>query len=160
MIVKKTKQLGNFKKGINLYVPKKRIVSTLISGIVVATTNSFTWNGSTWNKQSGVQANEHGSIRFARSDYIDIPFDDIGTITNNFIFYFNRPFSQPPAFQDKWVVAQQISEFYNDDNYGYYSQINYDLNSSYFPTVLTYNPVGVSATTLPASFNSLPITAA
>jgi hypothetical protein len=38
MIVKKTKQLGNFKKGINLYVPKKRIVSP--SGIPVASTAS------------------------------------------------------------------------------------------------------------------------
>jgi len=28
MIVKKTKQLGSFKKGINLYVPKKRIATT------------------------------------------------------------------------------------------------------------------------------------
>jgi hypothetical protein len=28
MIVKKTKQLGNFKRGINLYVPKKRIATT------------------------------------------------------------------------------------------------------------------------------------
>jgi|GEM_PF-5326133 len=37
MIVKKTKQLGNFKKGINLYVPKKRIVSAP-SGIPVAST--------------------------------------------------------------------------------------------------------------------------
>jgi hypothetical protein len=41
MIVKKTKQLGNFKKGINLYFPKKRIVSPAPSGIVVATTNAI-----------------------------------------------------------------------------------------------------------------------
>jgi hypothetical protein len=34
MIVKRTKQLGNFKKGINLYVPRRP------SGIPVATTNS------------------------------------------------------------------------------------------------------------------------
>ncbi len=38
MIVKKTKQLGNFKRGINLYVPKKRIVSAAPSAIPVATT--------------------------------------------------------------------------------------------------------------------------
>jgi hypothetical protein len=41
MIVKKTKQLGNFKKGTNLYVPKKRIVPAVPSGIVVATTNTI-----------------------------------------------------------------------------------------------------------------------
>ena len=28
MIVKKTKQLGNFKKGINLYIPKRTIATT------------------------------------------------------------------------------------------------------------------------------------
>jgi hypothetical protein len=33
MIVKKTKQLGNFKKGINLYVPTRRIVSAAPAGI-------------------------------------------------------------------------------------------------------------------------------
>jgi hypothetical protein len=38
MIVKKTKQLGNFKRGINLYLPKKRIVSAAPSAIPVATT--------------------------------------------------------------------------------------------------------------------------
>jgi len=41
MIVKKTKQLGNFKKGINLYVPKKRIVSAAPSGIPVASTSQI-----------------------------------------------------------------------------------------------------------------------
>ena len=35
MIVKKTKQLGNFKKGINLYVPRRP------SGIPVASTNTI-----------------------------------------------------------------------------------------------------------------------
>jgi len=35
MIVKKTKQLGNFKKGINLYVPKRTIATT------TADTNGF-----------------------------------------------------------------------------------------------------------------------
>ena len=40
MIVKKTKQLGNFKKGINLYVPK-RIVPAAPSGIPVASTSQI-----------------------------------------------------------------------------------------------------------------------
>ncbi len=46
MIVKKTKQLGNFKRGINLYVPKKRIVSAP-SGIPVASTASIIVSGLT-----------------------------------------------------------------------------------------------------------------
>ncbi len=41
MIVKKTKQLGNFKKGINLYVPIKRIVSAAPAGIVVDGANTI-----------------------------------------------------------------------------------------------------------------------
>jgi hypothetical protein len=41
MIVKKTKQLGNFKKGINLYVPTRRRVSAAPSGIPVASTNTI-----------------------------------------------------------------------------------------------------------------------
>ena len=47
MIVKGTKQLGNFKRGVNLYVPKRRsaapsgipVAST--SQIIVTSTNSF-----------------------------------------------------------------------------------------------------------------------
>jgi hypothetical protein len=41
MIVKKTKQLGNFKKGINLYVPKKIIVPAAPSGLPAASTSSI-----------------------------------------------------------------------------------------------------------------------
>jgi len=39
MIVKKTKQLGNFKKGINLYVPTRRIVSAAPSNIPLSQAN-------------------------------------------------------------------------------------------------------------------------
>ena len=46
MIVKKTKQLGNFKKGINLYVPRRRS-SSAPSGIPVASTASVTVAGFT-----------------------------------------------------------------------------------------------------------------
>ena len=40
MIVKGTKQLGNFKRGINLYVPKRRSAAAP-SGIPTATANSI-----------------------------------------------------------------------------------------------------------------------
>lgn len=46
MILKDTKQLGNFRRGINLYVPKKRIVSAAPSGIPVATPSSVIVAGS------------------------------------------------------------------------------------------------------------------
>ncbi len=42
MIVKKTKQLGNFKKGINLYVPTRRRVSAAPSGIPASTPSYLT----------------------------------------------------------------------------------------------------------------------
>jgi hypothetical protein len=42
MIVKGTKQLGSFKRGVNIYVPKKKvIVPAAPSGIPVASTNSI-----------------------------------------------------------------------------------------------------------------------
>jgi len=46
MIVKKTKQLGNFKRGINLYIPRRRS-SSAPSGIVVATANAIVLSGIT-----------------------------------------------------------------------------------------------------------------
>jgi hypothetical protein len=49
MIVKKTKQLGNFKKGIDLYIPTRRNSSTQ-SGLPVASTNSILINGVQYNK--------------------------------------------------------------------------------------------------------------
>jgi hypothetical protein len=41
MIIKGTRQLGSFRRGINLYVPKRRIASAAPSGIPVATTNTI-----------------------------------------------------------------------------------------------------------------------
>jgi hypothetical protein len=52
MIVKKTKQLGNFKRGINLYIPKKKIsaapepTAVLISGAEIFSSNgNYVWSG-------------------------------------------------------------------------------------------------------------------
>ena len=41
MIVKGTKQLGNFKRGINIYVPKRISTPPAPSGIPTATANSI-----------------------------------------------------------------------------------------------------------------------
>ena len=50
MIVKGTKQLKSFKRGVNIYVPKKKIIQSISAppSLPVATTNSFNWNGYTW----------------------------------------------------------------------------------------------------------------
>ena len=47
MIVKGTKQLANFKRGVNLYIPKR-------SGIPVAGINSIIVNGETYTKANGI----------------------------------------------------------------------------------------------------------
>ena len=50
MIVKRTKQLGSFKRGVNIYVPKKKIVVPAApSGIVVASTLYIIINGTGGN---------------------------------------------------------------------------------------------------------------
>ena len=142
--------------GLGLDSSSSRLLTTALALIPVATTNSFTWNGSIWTKEE-VVGNEH-NLRFSLQSNVVPPPDDIGGISNSYIFYFNRAFN-PPSYQDKWVIAQEIYEFLNDsDNYGYYNVVNTDLNSFYWPTDLTYSPAGVSVSMLPTSFNGLSIT--
>ena len=49
MIVKGTKQLGNFKKGINLYIPKKRRVWRILISDAgnTASNGEYVWDGVT-----------------------------------------------------------------------------------------------------------------
>ena len=46
MILKDTKQLGNFKRGINLYIPKRKTSAAAPSGLPVASTPSIVVVGS------------------------------------------------------------------------------------------------------------------
>jgi hypothetical protein len=50
MIVKITKQLGNFKRGINLYIPKKRINQTAPTTLPLSTPNLY-FSGLTLNQE-------------------------------------------------------------------------------------------------------------
>lgn len=146
-------QLGS---SLRLDSSSSRLLTTALALIPVATTNSFTWNGSIWTKEVFI-FNEH-NLRFSSQYNVEPPNDDIGGITNSYIFYFNRILN-PPSYQDKWVSATIIYQFLNDeDNYGYYPIINDALNSFYYPTDLTYSPAGVSVSMLPTSFNGLSIT--
>ncbi len=57
MIIKGTRQLGSFKRGINLYVPKRRITSAAPSGIVAATAGNLIisfgyFSGETYTKNN------------------------------------------------------------------------------------------------------------
>jgi len=78
MIVKKTKQLGNFKKGINLYVPTRRRVSAAPSGIPVASTSTVILNflnsTTTLNKTNyfGLGTILSGTAYFDNTGYIGL----------------------------------------------------------------------------------------
>jgi hypothetical protein len=88
MIVKKTKQLGNFKKGINLYVPTRRRVSAAPSGIPVATTNeilisdnTFYWGYNTYYYRQGSAGNYYyefgnSSLQFTEGSWVLIDVGD------------------------------------------------------------------------------------
>ena len=67
MIVKGTKQLGNFRRGINLYVPKKRtvVLRIVISGAGTATSNGeYVWDGITIEEGKPVYDFEDFDIKF------------------------------------------------------------------------------------------------
>jgi hypothetical protein len=58
MIIKDTRQLGSFRRGIDLYVPKRRVVSAAPSGIPVATTNSVIVSNSTPTQVGGTYSKQ------------------------------------------------------------------------------------------------------
>ena len=62
MIVKGTNQLGNFKKGINLYIPKRR--SAAPSGIPVASTASVVIAGSIFLNGTHTRVSQGTEIMF------------------------------------------------------------------------------------------------
>ena len=71
MIVKGTKQLGNFRRGINLYVPKKRtvVLRIVISGAGTATTNGeYVWDGFSIQEGKPIYLLDDFDIRFI-TDY-------------------------------------------------------------------------------------------
>ena len=67
MIVKKTKQLGNFKKGINLYIPKRK-TSAAPSGIGFPATVTSSYYGQ-MARNSGTTGNQTGTPGFISSKW-------------------------------------------------------------------------------------------
>lgn len=85
MIVKGTKQLGNFKRGVYLYIPKRKTTAAP-SGIEVATTASVTVAGFTGDIliANGTYIKQSTGYSFS-SDYADVI-----TITGiSYIFVYN-----------------------------------------------------------------------
>ena len=80
MIVKGTKQLGNFKKGINLYIPKRR--SAAPSGIPVGSTNLINVQYTAYNRTFSLISNVYGySVSYGPEDeYEDRVGFDIGVL--------------------------------------------------------------------------------
>ena len=78
MIVKGTKQLGSFKRGVNLYIPKRRSAAAP-SGIPVASTANVLVDGFALSKQSGTLyigqvVTEGGRDCGGNPDYADVGF--------------------------------------------------------------------------------------
>lgn len=135
MIVKKTKQLGSFKRGINLYVPKK-IVSAPPSGIVVATTNAVNISGNnsfvpdgTYTKVTSIVTRVAGSLisdkmfiatglvylKEAGYGDVDFPVSPYGYILIPPNTTFTATFFNPLASQAFWQ-AGKVYGFYGEES--------------------------------------------
>ena len=107
MIVKITKQLGNFKRGINLYVPKKRS-SSAPSGIPVATVNLV--------------------INFGSGDPRN------GTYSGGNETWVNYGFNGNYRLKAPNTVGNVTWTFFDDDNYVEVSPSNPSTDANYIPT--------------------------
>ena len=88
MIVKGTKQLGNFKRGVNLYIPKKRIVSAAPSGIPVSTqtiivTNAGAFDATYTNVVPNIVWDDGGDLALELSVTWRLRDNDDGSELNN-----------------------------------------------------------------------------
>jgi len=104
MIVKKTKQLGNFKRGINLYVPKKRSEP---SGIPVVSTNAIVLSGLIGGYFSQLNGTYTKSA---------IPFYGAGTNEPSVVYFKSQTFTGGAAI---WFDPYQEGRWritYDNDN--------------------------------------------
>jgi hypothetical protein len=131
MIVKKTKQLGNFKKGINLYVPKKRIVSAAPSGIPVASTNDIIISNI---PDAYGNANSGGSVtcgKYNTSNYHNPSFN------NGFEGTMSIDFSN-----NQWVLYLT----YFDQGEFYSSFPSYSAGISSIIPIVGWSPIAITIT--------------
>ena len=97
MIVKGTKQLGNFKRGINLYVPKRK-TSAAPSGIPVVSTNSITIDGyGTFVKKIGGEEITSDGLTI----YSGVAYTNLGTNPNAYVL-----FGPPPTYTGDMDLPQ------------------------------------------------------
>ena len=109
MIVKGTKQLGNFKRGINLYVPKRKTAAAP-SGIPTATANSIILQSGdvNWNLNGANFQRQHDGYF---GDYVDWKLLWNGTRweivgDNGYLAYYSLASNQTTNFfpdQGSWL---------------------------------------------------------
>ena len=106
MIVKGTKQLGNFKRGVNLYIPKR-------SGIPVASTNTIIINGQQYIKTPN-------NLNITLSEYIfDWGYADVYIPLNSKVFVLSPTVG---------IFGNGTSYFY-DQGYAYLVPPNTNINN-------------------------------
>jgi hypothetical protein len=132
MIVKKTKQLGSFKRGINLYLPKK-IVSAAPSGIPVASTANIVIYGAGGGNYSRIGTGANPMSDWTLTGYAyrnpNEQFDSHGSgfilfspnsiITDTYSNYIGTPYSS-------WTLAYM----YYDSEYSNWIHEVFSTNSS------------------------------
>ena len=113
MIIKRTKQLGNFKRGINLYIPKR--ISSAPVGIPVASTNTIILNNALAFYQSSL-----GQAYFISNQQY---FGKINSTT------YNDGGSNYILFSDHWIWRWDN----NDNSYELIDMTN-STNPNFIPT--------------------------
>jgi len=141
MIVKKTKQLGNFKRGINLYVPRRS--SSAPSGLPVASTASVNIAEVPWiyyspftKKTSGYEFPSTGYSLLITSGTIYVNNQENGDITlvapNTSFSVVDEGNTYPFLTTSTWVIIN----FSDDDGTPTYlnTVTNPSTNSNSIPT--------------------------
>jgi len=107
MIVKKTKQLGNFKKAINLYVPRRP------NGIPVASTNTIIIDG-----QQYIKTPNNLNIELSQEIY-EWGYATVGIPLNSKVFV-TSPFG---------IYQNGTEYFYREEGYSYLVPPNTNINN-------------------------------
>jgi hypothetical protein len=123
MIVKKTKQLGNFKKGINLYIPRRP------NGIPVGSTNDIII--SNFPNLYG-QQNAGGSVtctKYNTSAYSNPAFGQEGSMYLEFL-------------NNQWVFS--LNYLYDGEPYNSFS--SYSAGISSIIPIVGWSPIAITIT--------------
>ena len=154
MIVKKTKQLGNFKRGINLYVPRRS--SSAPSGIPVASTTSIIITGDVSYLGTYARVSQPNNITNQNSGEADYLVFNGGT------YLYRNPNQTFGQFDFGATILFAPNSIVKDGGgagsntvgtpYGYWALVSlaYDSEGFWFEFVRGTNP-STDSTTIPTS---------